>query len=71
MLNNFNKDIWQDNLTLLLNNNGSFMQCVNHDFSGEIKNSGDIVNCNQKQDDDNNNNELKIRAGIFRLFSYI
>lgn len=42
-LTNFIPEIWSKKLTLLLDKSGVMMQCVNRDYEGEIKNSGDTV----------------------------
>jgi len=43
-LTNFIPEIWTQKLTLVLDNSGVMMQCVNRDYEGDIKNSGDTVN---------------------------
>lgn len=42
-LSNFIPEIWSKKLSLLLDKSGVMMQCVNRDYEGEIKNSGDTV----------------------------
>jgi hypothetical protein len=42
-LTNFIPEIWSKKLSIILDNSGVMMQCVNKDFEGEIKNSGDTV----------------------------
>lgn len=37
--------IWSKKLTLLLDDSGAMMQCVNKDHEGEIKNAGQTVKC--------------------------
>lgn len=43
-LANFIPEIWSQKLTLVLDNSGVMIQCVNRDYEGDIKNSGDTVN---------------------------
>ena len=43
-LSNFIPEIWSKKLSVLLDKSGVMMQCVNRDYEGEIKNSGDTVN---------------------------
>jgi len=42
-LTNFVPEIWSKKLTTLLDKSGVMMQCINRDFEGDIKNSGDTV----------------------------
>lgn len=42
-LSNFIPEIWSKKLNVLLTKSGVMMQCVNKDYEGEIKNSGDTV----------------------------
>lgn len=42
-LTNFIPEIWSKKLGLILDKSGVMMQCVNRDYEGEIKNSGDVV----------------------------
>lgn len=42
-LSNFIPEIWSKKLSILLDKSGVMMQCVNRDYEGEIKNSGDTV----------------------------
>lgn len=42
-LTNFIPEIWSKKLSVLLDNSGVMMQCVNRNYEGDIKNSGDTV----------------------------
>jgi len=42
-LSNFISEVWSQKLTALLDKSGVMMQCVNRNYEGEIKNSGDTV----------------------------
>ena len=42
-LSNFISEVWSKKLTALLDKSGVMMQCVNRNYEGEIKNSGDTV----------------------------
>jgi N4-gp56 family major capsid protein len=42
-LSNFIPEIWSKKLSVLLDKSGVMMQCINRDYEGEIKNSGDTV----------------------------
>lgn len=42
-LTNFIPEVWSKKLSLLLDKSGVMMQCVNRNYEGEIKNSGDTV----------------------------
>lgn len=42
-LSNFISEVWSQKLTTLLDKSGVMMQCVNRNYEGEIKNSGDTV----------------------------
>ncbi len=42
-LTNFVSEVWSQKLTTLLDKSGVMMQCVNRNYEGEIKNSGDTV----------------------------
>lgn len=42
-LTNFISEIWSQKLTTLLDKSGVMMQCVNRNYEGDIKNSGDTV----------------------------
>lgn len=43
-LTNFIPEVWSKKLSMILDNSGVMMQCVNRNWEGEIKNSGDTVN---------------------------
>lgn len=42
-LSNFISEVWSQKLTALLDKSGVMMQCVNRNYEGDIKNSGDTV----------------------------
>ena len=42
-LSNFISEVWSKKLTALLDKSGVMMQCVNRNYEGDIKNSGDTV----------------------------